>query len=39
MGGKGSQAWSRRNRGVAKASSSVVKEFEGEGEIEVGGGF
>ena len=40
MGGKGIQAWSRRNREVVKASSSVVKEFEGgEGEIEVGGGF
>ncbi len=40
MGGKGIQAWSRRNCRVVKASSRVVKEFEdSEGKIEGGDGI
>ena len=40
VGGKGIQAWSRRNCRVVKASSRVVKEFEeGEGKIEGGEGI
>ena len=39
MGGKGIRAWSRRNCLVEKASSRVVKEFEGgEGKIKGGEG-
>ena len=38
MGGKGIFSWSRRNRRVVKASSRLVKEFEGgKGKIEGGG--
>ena len=40
MGGKGIQAWSRRNCKVVKESSRVVKEFEeGEGKIKGGEGI
>ena len=37
VGGKGFQAWSRRNCRLVKASSRVVKEFEG-GESKIEGG-
>ena len=40
MGGKGIGAWSRSNCRVVKASSRVVKEFEGgDGKIEGGEGI
>ena len=40
VGDKGFQAWSRRNCRLVKASSRVVKEFEGgEGRIEGGEGI
>ena len=40
VGGKGIQAWARRNCRVVKVSSRVVKEFEeGEGKIEGGEGI
>ncbi len=40
VGGKGIQAWSRRNCWVVKGSPRVVKEFEeGEGKLEGGEGI